>query len=625
MNKNNWVVPRCYTPYDAIRSDCVSVNSSLPRLLARLWRHVSRSRRRQLLLLLVLMGGSALAEVVSLGALLPFLGVLISPDKVYSIPAVNSIALLWGIASPAGLMLPLTAVFMLAAISAGLVRLLLLWATTRVAFGVGSDLSIEVYRRTLYQPYAVHLARNSSEVINGIGSKVGQATSMLHQTLTFLSSVGLMIALVWALILVDPLTALLSAFVFGSAYAVISWLIRRRLESNSHVLARESSRVAKALSEGLGGVRDVLLDGTQSVYCAIYRDADAPRRKAQASNVFIGGAPRYVMEATGMVLIAALAYWLSLRSDTRDSALPLLGTLALGAQRMLPALQASYAAWVSIAGSRASVVDALDLLDQPLPDYALRPVPSPLGISKNIRIERISFRYSDSGPWVLREINVTISKGERVGLVGSTGSGKSTMLDLLMGLLDPTRGCLVVDGNPIDQSNRSAWQQTIAHVPQSIFLADTSIAENIAFGVPPGSVDIERVRRAAAQAQISTFIESCPEGYHARVGERGIRLSGGQRQRIGIARALYKRASVLIFDEATSALDIATEQAVMDSIENLDRNLTVVVIAHRLTTVQRCDRIIQLESGRIVAHGKFEELIDENSHFRAMANAKSDL
>jgi ATP-binding cassette subfamily B protein len=209
-------------------------------------------------------------------------------------------------------------------------------------------------------------------------------------------------------------------------------------------------------------------------------------------------------------------------------------------------------------------------------------------------------------------------------LVGSTGSGKSTLLDLLMGLLEPTHGRMVIDGVPIDQSNRLAWQQTIAHVPQSIYLADASIAENIAFGVPPGSVDLERVKRAAEQAQISSFIESSSQGYQAQVGERGIRLSGGQRQRIGIARALYKRASVLVFDEATSALDNATEQAVMESIEKLDRSLTVVMIAHRLTTVRRCDRVIQLESGRIVALGKYQDLIDQSQDFRAMASANGD-
>jgi ATP-binding cassette subfamily B protein len=219
---------------------------------------------------------------------------------------------------------------------------------------------------------------------------------------------------------------------------------------------------------------------------------------------------------------------------------------------------------------------------------------------------------------VLNDLSFTIRKGTRVGFVGSTGSGKSTALDLLMGLLMPTEGELLVDNEPVTGSRVRAWQRSIAHVPQSIYLADTTLAENIAFGVPREAIDLERVRRAARQAQIAEFIESRLEGYDVSVGERGIRLSGGQRQRIGIARALYKQASVLVFDEATSALDNATEQSVMDAIDGLDRDLTIVLIAHRLTTVRRCDTIIELQNGRLVAQGTYEQLLECSPSFRSM-------
>jgi ATP-binding cassette subfamily B protein len=206
-----------------------------------------------------------------------------------------------------------------------------------------------------------------------------------------------------------------------------------------------------------------------------------------------------------------------------------------------------------------------------------------------------------------------------VGFVGSTGSGKSTTLDLLMGLLPPTEGALLVDGQPLTGRYLRAWQRTIAHVPQNIYLADTTLAENIAFGVPKVDIDAERVKQAARQAQVADFIESRPEGYEAFVGERGIRLSGGQRQRIGIARALYKQASILVFDEATSALDNATEQSVMDAIDGLDRDLTILLIAHRLTTVRHCDMIVELENGKVVAEGTYERLLESSPSFRAMA------
>jgi ATP-binding cassette subfamily B protein len=277
-----------------------------------------------------------------------------------------------------------------------------------------------------------------------------------------------------------------------------------------------------------------------------------------------------------MILIAALAFGLSRRVGGITAALPVLGALALGAQRLLPMLQQSYAAWAGIAGNHGSLRDTIELLDQPIPDELLRPAPAPLQFSDSIRFAGVGFRYSADGPWILDRLDLTIPKGARMGFVGSTGSGKSTTLDLLMGLLMPTQGELLVDGEPIRGVRARAWQRTIAHVPQTIYLADSTLAENIAFGVPRESIDLDRVREAARQAQIADFIESGPQGYDAHVGERGIRLSGGQRQRIGIARALYKKASVLVLDEATSALDNLTEQSVLDAIQGLDSELTSI-------------------------------------------------
>lgn len=486
--------------------------------------------------------------------------------------------------------------------------MLLLWVSTRLAYASGADISIEVYRRTLNQPYCVHVARNSSTVISGIG-KVGGAISVLYHLLTLVSSTVLFITILVALIAIDPGVAWIATMGFGASYILITWLSRRRLRHNSQRIAHEHTQVIKALQEGLGGIRDVLLDGTQPVYCDIYRQADLSLRQAQGNNIFIGGSPRFAMEALGMVVIAILAYFLSLQGGGITTALPVLGALALGAQRLLPALQHGYSAWASIAGSHASLADVVELIEQPLPSEHSQAQPVALHFTTDIVFQQVRFRYSDNGPWVLDGFNLTIPKGARVGFIGRTGSGKSTAMDILMGLLTPTEGELLVDGQAIRGSRIRAWQRTIAHVPQSIYLADTTLAENIAFGVPRDAIDMQKVRQAASQAQIAEFIESRPQGYDALVGERGIRLSGGQRQRIGIARALYKEASVLVFDEATSALDTATEQSVMDAIEGLNRELTILIIAHRLSTVRKCDTIAKLESGRLVALGTFQQLL----------------
>ena len=563
---------------------------------------------------------SAFAEVVSLGAVLPFIGILIAPEQVFNHPVVSNLAQDWGITSADQLMLPLTIVFALAALAAGGIRMSLIWASTRLAYACGADLSIEAYRRTLYQPYRVHVARSSSEVISGITMKVNNVIfQVLMPLFILISSTVLMLSITAALIVIKPIVALVVTGGFGASYGLITWLSKRRLHRNSQRIAFEQTQVVKALQEGLGGIRDVLLDGTQPAYCNIYRDADVALRHAQASNSFLASTPRYLLEAMGMVLISALAYALSRQPGGVASALPVLAALALGAQRVLPALQQSYNSWITVAGCEASLSDMLDLLDQPLPEDVLHCMPAPLPFQFSIRFVDVNFRYSNQAPLVLNGFNLVIPKGARVGFVGSTGSGKSTTLDLLMGLLMPTGGQLLVDDQPITGSRVRAWQQSIAHVPQSIYLADNTMAENIAFGVPRADIDMTRVKLAARQANIAEFIEGRPDAYDAFVGERGIRLSGGQRQRIGIARALYKQASVLVFDEATSALDNATEQSVMEAIEGLNRDLTILMIAHRLTTVRRCDIIVELEQGRVVAQGTYDELLQSSASFRSMA------
>ncbi|MCG2722461.1 MAG: ABC transporter ATP-binding protein/permease [Thermodesulfovibrionales bacterium] len=582
-------------------------------LLIRLFRHISRRRKCQFILLLCLTLVSSLAEVVSLGSVVPFIGIITQPKRVFVYPVLGDIVQALGITSAGELVLPFTILFATAALIAGGLRLLLLWVSISLARATGADLSIDVYRRTLYQPYSVHVARSSSEIISGITQKVTTATGMLVSLVTVATSTLLFVGILMTLLVIDPTVAAVALAGFGSGYGFIVWKTRCRLVRNSHVVAQEQTQVVKALQEGLGAIRDVLLDGTQTVYCDVYRKAILKLQRAGAETTFINQAPRYAMEVMGMVLIAVFALASSYRLGGMGAALPVLAALALGAQRLLPLMQQLYGNWSVVAGSQAALINVLDLLDQPLPKDAYEIEPAPLVFQKSIGFDNVSFSYGNKGPQVLRGVNLVIPKGARVGFMGSTGSGKSTALDLLMSLLEPTHGKILVDGKPIKGELRRAWQRTIAHVPQSIYLADTTIAENIAFGVPPKQIDMDRVRQVADQAQIAEFIESRPDGYNAFVGERGIRLSGGQRQRIGIARALYKQVEVFIFDEATSALDSNTEMAVMSAIEGLNRDLTILIIAHRLTTLRHCDTIVRLEGGMLVEECSYEHLMRADS------------
>ena len=627
---------------------------SITTLLKRLWHHISKRRRSQFAILLLLMVAASFAEILSIGAVLPFLAILTAPEKIINHPTTQSLIHTFGYTtlnsstqhsalSPLGpqhsalsthnilstqdILLIVTIAFGLAALISGAMRLLLLWASTRLSFATGADLSISIYRRTLYQPYAVHVARNSSEVISGISNKAnGVIYGIIVPLLTLISSSIMLIAILIALLSVDPIIALSAFGGFGLIYAVIIKLTQKQQVTNSECMARESTQVIKSLQEGLGGIRDVLIDGSQAAYCQIYRNADQPLRRAQGSSAFIGASPRYAIEALGMMLIAVLAYVLARQPDGISKAIPVLGALALGAQRLLPVLQQAYSSWSGIQGGQAGLQDTLDLLDQPLPDYVDQSPANLISFNQKIDLKNLLFRYSPQTPLVLNNLNLTIKKGSRIGFIGITGSGKSTLLDIIMGLLQPTDGTLQIDSEPITTSNHRAWQAHIAHVPQAIFLADSTIEENIAFGVPKGQINHEQVKQAAQQAQIADIIETWPKKYKTYVGERGIRLSGGQRQRIGIARALYKQANVIIFDEATSALDNETEQAVMQSIEDLGKDLTILIIAHRLTTLKNCDQIVELGDGGIKRIGTYQEIVSNektNGHAFPLTNQQT--
>lgn len=583
-------------------------------LLKRLWVHINKRRRIQFGLLFLIMILASVAEVVSIGAVFPFLGVLTSPETVFRYKLTQPFIKMFNIATPKDLLLPLTVAFTVALILSGVIRFFLLWAQTRLGFAIGADLSFSIYKRTLYQPYAIHVSRNSSEVIASISNKANDVTAQVLMPILTIFSSFLMLALILAaLVAINPTIAIAACIGFAVIYLLIIQVTKKRLLRDSQLISRESNQVIKALQEGLGSIRDVLIDGTQDIYCKIYRDSDIPLRRAKASITIIGGSPRFGIEALGMALIALLAYSLTdnVEGNLSSTAIPVLGAMALGAQRMLPVLQLTYTSFTFIRGCEASLRETLDILDQPLPDHANTPLIEPLFFKQNITLNQLSFRYSNEGSWVLRKVNLEIKKGSSIGFIGVTGSGKSTLLDIIMGLLQPVEGNISIDGVKIDSGNQRAWQPHIAHVPQAIFLADTSVTENIAFGVSKDNIDLERVKFAAEKARIAETIEGLDKKYDTMVGERGIRLSGGQRQRIGIARALYKKADVIVFDEATSALDNETERSVMEAIENLAEDITVLIIAHRLTTLRNCDQIVELRNGEIKSVGTYEDIVSQ--------------
>jgi ATP-binding cassette subfamily B protein len=350
----------------------------------------------------------------------------------------------------------------------------------------------------------------------------------------------------------------------------------------------------------MGGIRDVIIDGSQEIYCQNYSKIELPFRRAQANGIFLAASPRICIEALAMIFIASAAFFFSKEPGGIGQAIPTLAAIALAAQRLLPIFQQAYSSFIGIKNNEASLRSLLSLLNKSTSNLIEQPkFRGGIPFDNEISFNSVGFKYHDKLDFVFKDINFTIRKGSRIGLMGASGSGKSTLLDILMGLLQPTQGSLEVDGVKIADENRTAWQSNIAHVPQSIFLTDSSIEENIAFGVPKDKINHPLLWEVARQAQLQETIEKLPNQYQTLVGERGVFLSGGQRQRIGIARALYKRADVIIFDEATSALDNETERHVMNSIDSLSKDLTIIICAHRKATLTGCDQIIELNGGNI--------------------------
>lgn len=576
-------------------------------LLARL-----RTRRRiQMFLLGVLSIFSAIAEVAMLGLVVPFLALVLSPAQALNNPMVAQLARSLGLNTPEALLLPVTAGFSAVAVSAGMIRALLLYSTLRFTNGLAAELSADVYRRTLYQSYRVHVSRSTAEVISTIRSKVdGVVGGIIQPVLTMASAGILLLSVLLTLFLIDPRVAVGATVCFGGIYLASTFWTRRKIMRLGKVMSDNQALVLRALQEGLHGIRDVLLSGAQDKYTDSYRAADYPQRRAAGSIAFLSQGMRYVVEVTAMVLIAIFAYTLAKQPGGAAASIPTLGAVALGGQRLLPVLQQFFSSWAIITGHSHYLRDVLAALQQPMPARLALSVGG-LGFSKNLQLNNVSYRYVQDGPLILRNVTLTIPRGSRVGIVGPTGGGKSTLADIIMGLLEPYSGHLCVDGVVVNARNVADWQRNVAHVPQSIYLVDGTFAENIAIGDAANPLDLGRVENAAIGAQISQYIQEQAGGYQAVTGENGAKLSGGQRQRVGIARALYKDAKLLVLDEATSALDSQTESLIIETLGRQDLTMTIVMIAHRLTTLRNCDIVIKVENGQVTKMGSYADVIGE--------------
>jgi ABC-type multidrug transport system fused ATPase/permease subunit len=562
-------------------------------ILKRLFLLLNRRRKFQLSVLLFMMILSSFAEIFSIGMVLPFLTVLTSNELLIENNLLKIFSTHLNIANKNDFLFSFALIFISAIIFSTILRMITLWLTTKLSYVLGADLGLEVFKRVIFQPYEYHISNNSSEIINGITSQTESLiTSLLRPLLLSILSIFTLFVSFLILFFIQTSLSFFIIIFFGLFYYLITRKFKDKLNKNSHLITENRNNRLKLIQETLAGIREIIINSTQKIFLLKFHVLDVNLRRSQSQNSFIGESPRLIIESFGIILITLIAVIFTMNDSGSENILPILGMIALGAQRLLPMMQQIYVSLTIFQGSKKSIQDALNFLEKPLPVYLNDNTQYDICFNKNILIKNLSFKYNNKK--IISNFNLEIIKGNRIGIIGKTGSGKSTLVDLIMGLLIPQSGKILIDDVELDLNNIYSWRTKIAHVPQNIFLSDSSIFENIAFGIPFNKIDRDRVYYAAKAAVIYDTINELPDGFNTITGERGIKLSGGQKQRIVIARALYKKCSILILDESTSALDNITEEEVMNSLKNLNPDLTTIIIAHRLSTLNYCDKIIEI-------------------------------
>ena len=564
-------------------------------LIQGIWRNLTARRKKQLIILPILISLAGISEVFSIASVIPFLSALSQPEKANEILSLNSIFKLFmplNIGDPFLLSIVL---FLICISVAGSLRLLTIFSINFFSAAIGSDFSKKAYRLSLNQPYEIHIKRNSSTVISSIVSNTDRIVSVIVSFLNLITSIVIGLALIFSMFFINWILSISIAIIFISLYLLLGFFLKKRLNKVSKFRASLTKLQTKALQEGLSSFRDIILDNSQELYVGIFSKNDTPLRYMAAKSDFIAASPRYIFELLTLYVIMIIAYIYSTFSGLSSNLLPLLGSIILGLQRLLPAFQIGYASWVNITTNLNSVLDLIKLLDQS--ENKKNKVTKLFLFNNEIKLSKINFSYISNSKKVLKDFNLTIKKGDRIGIIGSSGSGKSTIADIVMGLLIPNNGKVEIDGINLHQNpyySKEDWYKNISHVPQEIYLADNNIAENIAFGTPARKINKQKLDYAIKASNLTDLCKNSSQAFQIEVGERGVQLSGGQRQRIGIARAIYKGGKILILDEATSALDEQTEQKIMSTIDNLSSNLTILIITHRLSTLKSCNRVIDI-------------------------------
>lgn len=602
----------------------------MTRLPGKLLELFDRRERRQFAWILLTMLVMALVSTFGVAAIMPFMSLLANPGAVHDNRWLSYAYELFGFSSPTAFLFAIGIATLLLLMFSNALRAFTDWMILRFVRDMQHELSRRLLAQYLSEPYAFFLNRNTATLSKNIFSEVGAVINgVLMLFMKGLSQGVLAISILVLLIAVDVWLALSIAFIFGALYGLIFAGIRKKqAELGRERLVANSLRF-KAADEAFGGIKDVKVLGREHHFIDRFERPSRRFMRAVASNQMMSQLPHYALETLTFGGILIIILYLLGTGHSMEGALPLLSLYAFAAYRLMPSLQQVFLSVTQIRFNTPALEELhhdLANIGRSTPLHSSReavsaaaPPPAPPALALELRLSGVSFTYPGAEEPALRGVDLSLPRNQTIGLVGATGAGKTTLVDLILGLYLPDRGSIAVDGVELTEAMLPVWRRQVGYVPQQIFLSDDSVLNNIAFGVPDSEIDCPAAERAAEIAQLHDFILTLPEGYATVVGERGIRLSGGQRQRIGIARALYQDPEVLIMDEATSALDTLTEDAVMEAIRRLAGRKTMVLIAHRLSTVEDCDLIYLLDHGRVTGCGTYQELRRTHSVFQAMA------
>jgi ATP-binding cassette, subfamily B, bacterial PglK len=596
-------------------------------LLSDIWAVLTPRQRRWVLAAQILSFAMAISTVTGIAAIAPFFSVLGKPQLIDTVGLLHWLYVHLGFASQRSFIVALGLAFLALVLVANLINILGAFALSRLASWIGTDLQSALFAEYLSRPYLFHTRTHSATLFNNIVNEPARTTyDILQNVLTLTTNAVTAALILLSVALLSPAVAVAMIAVLAGGYVLIYLVVRNRLLRCGHVQTQFFREQAKIVKESLGAIREIILLRNQAFFRDNFERASRGAARAIAYAQLVGQSSRHVMECVAVAGLIGLALFLGGGEDNAGPWLGRLTFLGFAAYRLLPTLQQAFAAIVKIGASRAGFSSiTADLRLARAREAAVIVAANSCWEQcprQEIRLNEVFFGYAPDRPLALSGVSLSIPAKGVVGFVGANGSGKTTLVDLIAGLFVPTAGQVEVDGVALDDTNRIAWQSRIAYVPQTIFLLDATIAQNIALGSSEAAIDRERLLEAARLAQLDEFVGKLPDGYDHIVGERGSSLSGGQRQRIGIARALYVNASVLILDEATTALDGLREQELMATLERLRGRYTIILIAHNSRTVRMCDVIFELERGKLSRTGTYDVLMKDSAMFRRMSEAR---